>query len=674
MFKNSKTDYSYAQKALREYIENAKKIMSCSYENSQYDILQKMLSNQQECCKQLFPSMFKEEKIISVESAFIALAAPSFEGKTQSAFITDKVKPLYFSFVGCERSQSALPQPIYRNYLNLSTTLRQLADGHDLKDLVKSVNYKFESGLLSRPSPLIVDEIISTTFLLSRCRTFPFWSLGFLKALAEFMKKKSSEHPETHWMELLAGDIEFQYSPMSIHDLESSECFKGLYIFLDEFKSESWSVLLRNLAQAIGLKCVVANTSIKIIDFFGTNTSSSRRENGDDGWSIVFTKLNDANEEILNSEELRLDKSIKAIYEKIRGVRSLQNIDDFENDTIGKFLIALRVNMIRPGVCILFAEALSKFVEKKMPLLPPNFSLGILADFIAKSIADVLGGCKAGMVYKEDGKLAKMALSLTRSFENVSADIGLSQKRPDDFERDIQKLCNKVTYLTDHLFYLDNPQYENSDIFIAFRPSFILRENKLIVKCKNNEGSWTNARWELELSHFNQNDFCTLIGCLFVPIVDSVAYVLKKANLFNKSRPQGYGESKNENCASSDSGNELEVTVASILTESSRHPHDNRVEFTFKGQRGIDFVCNIIRNSLLRIADSNDPEKNMNQFFKIKILQYSDKGGFDLKSFLQSCHFPFIYGWQKDGIQFFDQISDFAQDFYVQKLTRLANQ
>ena len=40
---------------------------------------------------------FHESQEISLDKAFIALVAPSFAGKTQSAFVMRNVRPLYFA-------------------------------------------------------------------------------------------------------------------------------------------------------------------------------------------------------------------------------------------------------------------------------------------------------------------------------------------------------------------------------------------------------------------------------------------------------------------------------------------------------------------------------------------------------------------------------------------------
>ena len=62
--------------------------------------------------------------------SFVALAAPSYEGKTQSAFVMRNVRPLYFvtdSKIIESKSLTTQPQPIYDNYQSVSAALLRYA-------------------------------------------------------------------------------------------------------------------------------------------------------------------------------------------------------------------------------------------------------------------------------------------------------------------------------------------------------------------------------------------------------------------------------------------------------------------------------------------------------------------------------------------------------------------
>lgn len=56
---------------------------------------------------------------------FVALVAPSLAGKTQSAFVMNFVKPLYFSF---DPKNEYKVQYIYKNFSSLSTCLKYCAE------------------------------------------------------------------------------------------------------------------------------------------------------------------------------------------------------------------------------------------------------------------------------------------------------------------------------------------------------------------------------------------------------------------------------------------------------------------------------------------------------------------------------------------------------------------
>jgi hypothetical protein len=54
-----------------------------------------MLADKQTVCRELFSEIYCEMPFFT-DYCFFALAAPSLEGKTQSAFVLERVKPLYF--------------------------------------------------------------------------------------------------------------------------------------------------------------------------------------------------------------------------------------------------------------------------------------------------------------------------------------------------------------------------------------------------------------------------------------------------------------------------------------------------------------------------------------------------------------------------------------------------
>ncbi len=71
---------------------------------------------------------------IEFDTSFVALAAPSLEGKTQSAFVFRHNRPFYFPLSEHIRSDAWSPQPIYTNFRSYVKVLRDCAIA-DLKTI-----------------------------------------------------------------------------------------------------------------------------------------------------------------------------------------------------------------------------------------------------------------------------------------------------------------------------------------------------------------------------------------------------------------------------------------------------------------------------------------------------------------------------------------------------------
>ncbi len=121
----------------------SKTIRADSFKGTPFDILETLLINKRQMCNNLFPEIIANDKIDS-DSSFFALAAPSLEGKTQSAFVLEKVKPLYFSLsetLICDRGKV---QDIYKNFASLSSCIQSAAldDIAEIKKLADNSEYR----------------------------------------------------------------------------------------------------------------------------------------------------------------------------------------------------------------------------------------------------------------------------------------------------------------------------------------------------------------------------------------------------------------------------------------------------------------------------------------------------------------------------------------------------
>ncbi len=130
--------------------------------------MEAFLRNRDEAVSLMFPD--QEETITSAdysfESSFLALAAPSMEGKTQFAFTCRDPKPLYFPMTQFDSTS----QPIYSNFKGLAKTLYDCAH-QDWKLLKNDV-----------PSPT---RLNSNSFDSGDLVDVKLFTLGLLKGLIE---------------------------------------------------------------------------------------------------------------------------------------------------------------------------------------------------------------------------------------------------------------------------------------------------------------------------------------------------------------------------------------------------------------------------------------------------------------------------------------------------------
>ncbi len=273
-----------AREALDHYLSTGSKIRlnASTFKNSPLGLLERILVNKEADCLKYFRSISPRLPFFT-ETSFFALAAPSLEGKTQSAFVLEAVKPLYFPLSKAVPSSHRASQFIYNNYSGLAVALSNVAQADEvyLKDLARQRGIDFSDANGAR---------ITDASSLEKFSNAPLWTLGFLVGLLEYLNQKFAAHPDKPWMELLADEMEFGYTQYSIEEIRGLGCFDGTCVFLDEFVAEPWALLVRNLCRLLNVNCVVANTNAQVANLVGKESTSVG--SGDHVWSIVFNKLN----------------------------------------------------------------------------------------------------------------------------------------------------------------------------------------------------------------------------------------------------------------------------------------------------------------------------------------------------------------------------------------------
>ena len=185
------------------------------------------------------------------DSTFIALAAPSFAGKTQSAFTINSAKVLYFVLLEFDRNR----QHIYSCFQDISNFMINLAF-NDLESIKKKYD---QSATWIKKN----DEI-------------PFGLLGFWHKLMELASQTTSNED---WLMKMAKLQSCDFFSMTSSKFKASyPQFGPFCIFLDEFSTESWAVFARDLAREAGFSCIAANTNSQIVNLIGKTTLSTRTE------------------------------------------------------------------------------------------------------------------------------------------------------------------------------------------------------------------------------------------------------------------------------------------------------------------------------------------------------------------------------------------------------------
>jgi hypothetical protein len=631
---NTKLTAQKTLDSLNHYESNAAMIRSDreAYERSRMYELEQLLLDPRRYLD-ANPSITNSRQI-DLSSCFVALAAPSMEGKTQSAFVFRDVLPLYFplshiietkpgEILNAEPSKS---QYIYENYQRLSFELSRYAHA-DLADLTNQYPQGISIGAKS----------IKTS--LSR---FPSRVLGFLLALIDDAQSNEIQ-VDSSWMRYHATRPDFSFRRLSINDIECrpSNLFKGFVLFLDEFVTSNWAIYVRNLARAVGLSCLVANTNSKVANLVGSENCSGSSDLSI--WSIVVISLGPTNIRYLN-DRFGLSNYIQKIK---------QNASDPGVEVFLDNFVDVQLKHLRPGIAAFVAEAIVAYANKSEN--NSNITLMDLLDNVLKTVSDLLIVRKFNNCCNLMAQCAKIGLLLSESYDGYSSlDIN-----------DYSWLCSGFSFLQDHLYHLVNPlgRAGTSWIFLTCPPATSSSNILQIVTSSN------LLAWNYERTCFNQGETCTILACMFLPFGNTITDIstqsknkigqnyLSVHNVQNPSAPQR-------------NGNLLEVSAAISIIDASQHSTDYLAgasltyeTFSLGGQNGLVFIRNLLINLI------NVP--NMSKFKLIYQLKLNDCK-YNIENFLKSIKIPFLYSLNRSDA-FLDQLESVSDSIYLKNFERTAN-
>jgi hypothetical protein len=179
--------------------------------------------------------------------------------------------------------------------------------------------------------------------------------------------------------------------------------------------------------------------------------------------AIVFSALSSSNFSLALQNDQHPSKFL------IRAILAARQWTGDGEDPVAVFLSGIATNLMRPATAALLIDALNDFVERKLPHLAPDYPAVILADSVCRVLAKCIACRKSSMKHNQKGQLAKLGLLCDKAFVKETVIITADDAETAlDAEERKRRLWNQRGYLTDHLFYLSNPQDSNSNIFLTF--------------------------------------------------------------------------------------------------------------------------------------------------------------------------------------------------------------
>lgn len=486
---------------------------------------------------------------LDFSSTFIAHVSSSFEGKTQSAFILSKVRPLYFAMNQYTDDEAKSVQSIYISFKSLNDCISKLA--HEDQRAMLELKYRPNND-----------------------SEYSYKVLGFLAHLIDDAEANFDPNSDRSWMDFYANredrPAKVFFNSMEIANFKEKLAGSSKYcLFLDEYiqSSDSFSSIdsnfIRELAISAGLRCVVSNTSTSSVNIPRYDDNYTKNEINP--YCIIINKLNPVNSAVVDWDKLRSE-----VLEKLPTCSAKEDFNDFFDN----FLIE-QVPFIRPGIMIKFAECL----EHQKDLEFKSFS-----DFLSGVVKRLSGKIISQKLRKSDSWKCFGALDLIshHSFRKIR-----SRERSG-------RMFERKSFLTDYLYYLINPVEEKLLKFIIFiRPN--RNENQFDFLNK------TGAReeWGFDSLFMKADDFFTLLACLCVPYKVPIRSRMKRERRSNESSCYSFFSSE-------PSYYFVEREIENSIIHASHMKSAAEANVILDGRSGdsfmFDFVQNLIEDTSHRVS------------------------------------------------------------------------
>ncbi len=587
----------------QEYVERAERIVRArTYRSSNMKKIDSFIADPNQFLEDNRAALLLPNFQVNFDKSFVALAAPSLEGKTQAAFTLRSANPLYFVMAAADAGEGGI-QPIYKSFIRHSVFLKTLA----LEDL-SNLGVSVEANSTAPTAFQLHDEKSNVEL----------YVLGFiLEIMKQTIVKRSSTKRSNFaqlpgWMQFYARELlPFQCPKISIKTFvqETQKLQVPFCLFLDEFLSEPWSVYVRNLARAVGLHCIVSNTNSNIANLVSKGSEFSREDESNACWSLVFRRLDNVVKSVVDiSGYVKTIMSRCAYLETVRPAFTLL----FEN----------WFYRCRPGIAIWLAEGMASLIEEwsKRPSDKSVFTLESILLSLTQYVSKLLSTRKDRMVSTLNGQVAKLGLYTHAAYDFPGSNA--SQFAPFNF----------IQFLENHLYYLLNPTGSGLDFFLTFRP---VRRNGLLRVASLSAGQKQVSYkfWNLQLTSFREDEFFTFLACIFIKLECSPNNLLLYANIVSMTRNLEIANLANLNAIKL-SGNHLEVAAAMACVDASHQSGGLEPVFSLRGQDGITWFNNVVANC------------SHSENFRTLTVQISKdcKRTFNLEKWLKTVHIPFLFG------------------------------
>ena len=665
----SSNDTEYNESHLKKYINRGEEMMkSPSFEGSPIQKLEQIIKEPSKVVLEdaFIKNQENRPQKIAFERTFIALVAPSLCGKTQSAFAMKEMRPLYFALNEDSIKENGKSQPIYANFDSLNRIICE-AGSEDLQtikafEISKSRNtfqvVETDESILKTDEKLKLSVVekcenlvysandsaaeyqnigkklvysdlksiyarVSCTSLLKDFKDKKFFTLGLLIALMEDAESKYNENnvsklisgKKMSWIEFFAKRDderkEFYFSAVSIDEaIKKKKLFKKYFLFLDEFVGFPWSVLVRNICRAIGMRVLVANTNSDIANLTGKSQEGfSSRESGIlEVWSIIVTRLNKTIKNEADKDYKLLLTKIDELVDSMEENGDRKGLKLFFEDFITKQFFTLR-----PGVLEFVRDVIVNFHSKR------SESAHLILDTIVRDLGTELLSRKV-RIKSTQGRLANMGLYLSNAYYNKNPE------EPNNDKNSKESIFHKSSYLMEHLYYLENPVDNEDWMFLSFYPA-AEDSDHLQIYVNNDFRPWISY-----FTYFDVDELLTVLGCMSIISPNSVIHDAMEGILISSNSSVVVSSSPNPY------GNRLELISAVSIIESSQHNYQSR-ESTLRGQSCVEFVKNIVINLRINLNSSENRRQNS---VKVIFTNIPEKK-FDLESFLLSFSVPFLF-------------------------------